>query len=121
MVKKVLVALYGNDVAPRFDLATEVLIVCIGPDGKVVDEKTLVLPQASAEKLCHMILTEDIQTVVCGGIEEEYYQYLTWKKVRVLDSVMGSSDRALERFWDGSLSAGDILFERGKESRADRE
>ena len=111
-MKKILLVLYGNEVSPRFDLATEVLIVCTGPDGKVVDEKTLVLPQASAEKLCHMVLTEGIQTVICGGIEEEYHQYLVWKKVRVLDSVMGPFDRVLERFWEGSLQAGDILFER---------
>jgi len=115
MMKKVLIALYGNDIAPRFDLATEVLIVCTGPDGSVVDEKTLVLPQASAEKLSHMILTEDVQAVICGGIEEEYYQYLTWKKVNVLDSIIGPSDRALKRFWDGSLKAGDILVARDED------
>jgi hypothetical protein len=115
MMKKILIVLYGNDVAPRFDLATEVLIVCIGPDGKVVDEKTLVLPQASAERLCHMVLTEGIQTVVCGGIEEEYHQYLVWKKANVFDSVIGPSDKVLERILEGTLKAGDILFAPGQE------
>lgn len=116
MVEKVLICLYGNDVTPRFDLATEVLIASIGADGRVREEKTVVLPQASAEKLCHMILTEDVQTVICGGIEEEFYQYLTWKRVRVLDSVIGPCDRVLESFSKGELHSGDILFERGHEA-----
>jgi hypothetical protein len=56
----------------------------------------MVLPQASAEKLCHMIITEDIQAVICGGIEEEYYDYLCWKRIDVMDSVIGRSAMALE-------------------------
>lgn len=112
MVKRVLISLYGNDVAPRFDLATEVLIAAVGEDGKVVEEKILVLPQASAEKLCHMVLTEDVQAVICGAIEEEYHQYLTWKRVQVFDSVIGSAEAVLNRFRRGMLKPGDILFER---------
>ena len=33
MVKKALITLSENDVAPRFDLATEVLIAALGADG----------------------------------------------------------------------------------------
>jgi hypothetical protein len=112
MGTKILICLYGNDIAPRFDLTTEVLIVTYGSDGAVEEERTLVLPQASPEKLCHMILTEDVKTVICGGIEEEYHQYLTWKRVNVLDSVIGSYSRVLERLAKGSLKAGDILWRR---------
>jgi len=111
MGSKILIALYGNDVAPRFDLATEVFIAVLGAGGAVEEEKILVLPQASGEKLCHMILTEDVQVVICGGIEEEFYQYLTWKRVKVLDSIIGSYERVLERFRKGELQAGDIVRE----------
>lgn len=110
MGTKTLICLYGNDIAPRFDLTTEVLIVTTGPDGEIEEERTLVLPQASPEKLCHMILTEDVKTVICGGIEEEYHQYLTWKRVSVIDSVIGPCDQVLERLAKGSLKAGDILW-----------
>jgi predicted Fe-Mo cluster-binding NifX family protein len=112
IVKKILISLYGNDVAPRFDLATEVLIASVGEDGQVVDEKILVLPQASAEKLCHMVLTEDVQTVICGGIEEEYYQYLVWKRVEVLDSVIGPANVVMDHYRQGTLQSGDILLKR---------
>lgn len=112
MGRKVLICLDGSEVTPRFDLATEVLIAFITEDGKVQEERVVVLPQASADMLCHMVLTESIQVVVCGGIEEEYYQYLTWKRVNVLDSVIGECKDALDRLAQGNLQAGDILVER---------
>jgi len=106
---KLLITLRENDVAPRFDLTTEVLLDNGGPTGEAAGRKTLVLPRASAEELCHLILAEEVRTVVCGAIEEEYYQYLTWKKITVIDSVMGPWEKALERYLEGCLQPGDIL------------
>jgi len=110
---KVLVTIWKTDVAPRFDLAAEVLIVDIDADGNATDKKTLVLPTVSAEELCHLVLTENIHTVICGGIEQEYYDYLNWKKVRVLDSVIGPYERALELVGKNRLEDGAILFKTG--------
>ena len=74
MSTKILIPLHENDVAPRFDLATEVLIVTgIGKAGSG-DKRMVVLPRASADQLCHLIITEGIRTVICGGIEDDYYQ-----------------------------------------------
>jgi len=106
---KILIPLHENDVAPRFDLATEVLIVTdVGKTGSG-EKRMVVLPRASADQLCHLIITEGIQTVICSGIEDDYYQYLTWKRIEVIDSVIGSSQSALERFIEGRLKPGDIL------------
>ncbi len=110
MRKKLLITLLNSDVAPRFDLTNEVLIASFGEDGSVMESKTIVLAHESAEDLCQLILNEDINTVICGGIEEEYYEYLTWKKVRVLDSVMGPWKQVLDLFRDGRLEAGAILY-----------
>lgn len=117
---KLLITLMENDVAPRFDLTTEVLLHRGGPAGDAGGRKTLVLPHASAEELCHLILTEEVQTVICGAIEEEYYQYLTWKKITVIDSVMGPWEKALGRFLEGCLQPGDILHQRPEHTRNDR-
>ena len=112
MSKKIHITLWESNVAPRFDLATEVLISSIGEDGTFQENKTIVLAHASTEDLCQLILTEDVNVVICGGIEEEFFEYLTWKKVQVLDSVMGPWERALERFRAGKLEPGAILFDR---------
>ena len=107
MADKVLIPLYGNDVAPRFDLATDILISQL-VDGKE-REKIIVLPQASSEELCHLIITENINTVICGGIEEEYYQYLVWKKINIVDSVIGSWKSVINAFRTKLLSNGAII------------
>lgn len=109
---KILITLHDNEVAPRFDLATEVLIIAVDANGTTTEEKNIVLPQASAEALCQLILTEGVQTVVCGGIEEEYYQYLTWKKIKVLDSVIASRHSVLTAIGESTLTEGMILLER---------
>ena len=111
MRNKILIALYGQEVAPRFDLTTEALIVSVDENGDNREDKQIVLPQISAEKLCHLILTEGVRTVICGGIEEEYYQYLTWKRIRVCDSVIGRAKTALKRYLANRLQPGDILTE----------
>lgn len=109
MAHKILIPLYADQVAPRFDLATEVSIVMMADDGRPTEKKTVVLPRASAEQLCHLILLEKISTVVCGGIEDEYYQYLKWKNVTVLDSVIGSFKKVIKQLESGTLRAGDIV------------
>jgi predicted Fe-Mo cluster-binding NifX family protein len=106
------VTLLENDVAPRFDLATEVFISAIGRDRSTAAGKTLVLAHPSAEDLCQLILDEHIEVVICGGIEREFYDYLTWKEVAVVDSVSGPWERALDAYRQGTLRPGDILHTR---------
>jgi len=110
--KKILIPLYRDEVAPRFDLAGEALIVSMSEDGAEEGRQSLVLPHASADDLCDLVLSRDIDTVICGGIEEEYYHYLRWKRVEVLDAVAGTAQDALARFLVGKLKAGDMLFTR---------
>ncbi len=112
MSRKCLIPLYGDEVAPRFDLAGEVLIVVLDDEGTVREDRIIVVSQASAEELCHLILKEEIGTVICGGIEEEYYQYLKWKRVALLDAVIGPWKAALTAWTEGTLSSGRILYPR---------
>lgn len=108
-LEKILVPLLGDDMAPRFDLVQEVAIITVNENRQVVDRKILVLAEASAESLCQLILNEKIGTVVCCGIEEEYYQYLTWKKVKVVDYISGSLD-AVIRHLDKNPEMGTEIF-----------
>lgn len=116
MLTKILIPIAADEVAPRFDLAVEVLIATCLPGGET-QEKTVVLPQASAEKLCHLILTETITCVICGAIEEEYFQFLSWKKIAVIDAVAGPWEKALIRHLNEELSSGEILCDRRVEGR----
>ena len=109
MATKILIPLYENDVAPRFDLTTEVLIATGDGTPPAGGQRMVVLPRASADQLCHLIITEGVQVVICGGIEDTYHQYLTWKRVTVIDAVIGTSTAALKRYYAGALASGDIL------------
>jgi len=110
--RNVLVTLYENDVAPRFDLATEVFISTAAEGHSTTDGKTLVLAHPSAEDLCQLVLDESIDVVICGGIESEFYDYLEWKQILVVDSVSGPWEHALDVFRAGALKPGAILFSR---------
>ncbi len=114
---RILITLLRDDIAPRFDLTTEVLMVVINEEGEIKDEKTVILPHSSAEELCHLILVENVNVLICGGIEDEFFQYLTWKKVAVIDSVIGPWRAALEGFLADRLHAGSILKDVKKVSK----
>ena len=109
MSTKILIPLHEDEVAPRFDLATEVLIVADIEKSGSGEKRTVVLASASADQLCHLIVTEGVKTVICSGIEDDYYQYLIWKRIEVIYSVIGSIDAALKRFVEGTLKSGEIL------------
>ncbi len=114
---KILITIWHKDIAPRFDLASEVLMAeTDGETGEIKSKKTMVLPSTSAEELCRFILSEGVETVVCGGIENEYYRFLVWKHVKVVDSVIGPYAEALERAAKGALKEGAVLEERREEA-----
>ena len=59
-----------------------------------------------------MALEEKVRTVICSGIDEEFWQYLRWKRIEVIDNVIGPVEEALRRHAAGMLRSGDILFHR---------
>ena len=107
-----LVPLLREAVAPRFDLAVDILLVGFDEAMAETGRQHVMLAHASADQLCDFILRQGVTVVVANGIEEGYYHYLRWKRVEVLDGVMGPVDRVVDRFAQGRLAAGDILFER---------
>lgn len=110
-MEKILIPLFENQVAPRFDLATDVLIVFLdkGLDPPETDEKVIVLANASSEDICKLVVTENAQTVIISGIEESYHQFLTWKRVQVIDNVVGPVDKVIQAYAAGNLKSGDFL------------
>jgi predicted Fe-Mo cluster-binding NifX family protein len=106
-----MIPIQGDFVAPRFDLATELLIARY-EDGKLVGEtKTIIMERPSDEGLCQMIVEEHITAMVCNGIEELHYNFLVWKKVNVLDGVIGDWQTALEKTLDGTLQQGAVIHQ----------
>jgi predicted Fe-Mo cluster-binding NifX family protein len=105
----VVITLWDQYVSPRFDLATEVLVATVA-DGKIEKTRTVIPATASADENCRLILAEQADVVVTGGIQRRYYEYLKWKKVEVLDSVMGPWEKALQRVARRELQPEDVLY-----------
>jgi predicted Fe-Mo cluster-binding NifX family protein len=108
-MRKLLMPIQGDYVAQRFDLATEIIIVRFH-DGKIIDKpKTIIMERPSDEELCQMIVESNITDVVCGGIEELHYNFLVWKKINVIDSVIGDWQTAMHKAINGTLHQRAIL------------
>ncbi len=106
---KVLLTLQDNFIAPRFDLATEIIIADIAQNHLAGPSRTIILPRKNAEELCDLIVKEGIGCVVCGGIEDNFHNFFVWKKIRVIDNVIGSAMDALEKVMNGTLESGSVL------------
>lgn len=111
-MRKLLIPIQGDIIAPRFDLATEILVAHFA-DGHLIGEpKIMIMERPSEESLCQMAVEENITDFVCGGIEEVHYKFLVWKKVNALDRVIGGWRIAVEKVIDGTLAVGAIVHEK---------
>lgn len=106
---KIMVTVRGDFVSPRFDTSSEVIIATCY-DGKMLEEpRSLILSNVSAEVICDLVIREGINMVICGGIEEQHYQFLTWKQITIYDGVIGPHARVLEMALHDTLESGIIL------------
>lgn len=112
-MEKILIPLLDNDVAPRFDLATDVLIVTIPRESsgrESLEEKVVVLDHASAEAVCRLAINENVNTVICAGIEGKYHDFLVWKGAKVIDDICGPVDAVLDAYHDKRLVPGTYIY-----------
>jgi hypothetical protein len=54
--------------------------------------------------------------VICGGIEEAHFQYLVWKKIEVIDRVIGPAPQAIALAIAKQLRPGGIVRTESKRS-----
>ncbi len=106
---KILIPIRDDDIAPRPDTATE-MVIATHYDGELIEEpRSILVAEPSAEAFCDMVIKERISRVICCGIEEEHYQFLHWKKIDVTDGVIGPWQAALSKAIAGELTTDSIL------------
>ena len=109
-MEKLLIPVQGDFVAQRFDLATEIIIAEFDNNGQLANEpKTIIMERASDDELCQMIVDLNVTDVICGGVEELHYNFLTWKKVTVYDSIIAGWQVAMDMAIAGTLQPGAII------------
>lgn len=107
---KILLTVQENSIAPRFDQATEIIIAAgDNRTGLTAEPRTIILPHRSAEELSDLIVKEGVQCVICGGIEENFHKFFTWKKITIIDGIIGDYNEALQLCLSGELLPGTVL------------
>lgn len=90
-------------------MTVEVVIIEVD-DGVVFPEpRELLLSEPSGDELCALAVNEAVDLVVCGGIDEVHYEYLVWKKITLIDGVVGPYQEALKLIADGLLAPNAIV------------
>ncbi|PKN32225.1 MAG: dinitrogenase iron-molybdenum cofactor biosynthesis protein, partial [Deltaproteobacteria bacterium HGW-Deltaproteobacteria-20] len=59
MERRVLITVAKDEIAPRFDLTTEALLLTISEGGEIVLRKSFLLAYASGDELCDLALSRD--------------------------------------------------------------
>ncbi len=106
---KILLTTRGDYISPRFDLSTEIVLAVCYDEQLLEEPHSILISSRSAETICDLALQKKVDTVICGGIEEEHYQFLCWKKIQVIDSVIGQHSDILELAIHNRLQPGTIL------------
>jgi len=106
---KVMIAIFRNDVAPRFDLTVEAVFVKLENGSMTGEPRELLLSEPSGDELCGLAVSEAADLVICGGIDEVHYEYLNWKKIRIIDGIIGPYQEALELLLQDRLTPNAIM------------
>jgi len=106
---KILITIQKENVASRFDLASEILVADVSEQQEAGQPRIILLPGPGGESLCGLAIKENVSVVICNGIEETHYEYLVWKKILVIDRIIGPWKQALDLAAQGGLKNGSIL------------
>ena len=102
---KVAIPTFGPRVSPRFDCASLLLLITL-QEGKVTEREELSLaPWDSWQRLGNLKELQ-IQTLICGGIDQQSVQMLERMGIQVIPWVAGEVEEALEIFLKGRLDPG---------------
>jgi len=104
-----MIVISHRDVAPRFDLAMEVAIAEIENGALTREPRMLVLSEPSGDELCGLADRESVDLVICGGIDQVHQDYLGWKKIGVIEGIIGPYSEALDSYIEGGLESNAIL------------
>jgi len=93
---KIAIPLFGERVSPHFKTAPEILIVLSQERNDTSTLKFDISNFSLTEKKTK-ILSFNVDTIICGGIDNDTRQWFELRGVEVIDNVMG---KAMEVFLD---------------------
>jgi len=104
-MKKIALPKLGERIAPRLGIAQEFLIAIV--DHGEIEQKTH-LDLSGYTPLLKMrhLREEEVNILICAGIERMFWGYLTGFGIQVIPGITGPIEEALKRYLSGNLSPG---------------
>jgi predicted Fe-Mo cluster-binding NifX family protein len=98
----VAIPIYEDTVSPRFDLATELLIMTL-ENSKVQSEKRISIQGLYPLHILKTIIEEKINVVLCGAVNGFCLRFLGCNGIEVIPGLVGKIDAIKDGYLKGEL------------------
>jgi predicted Fe-Mo cluster-binding NifX family protein len=95
----------GETVAPCFEYCATMAIFTI-EDGRVTEQVDFPLGSRDPLDRVRLLRDQEVETIICGGVQDVFEDLLRARGIRVISWVSGSVDDLLEWFRRGQLVPG---------------
>ena len=99
---KIAIPRFGEDVAPCFGYCATMAIFTL-ENGRVVDEVDFPIRSNDPFDRVRLLRDQQVDTIICGGVQDVFEQSLRASGIRVISWVSGSVDELLRRFLRNQL------------------
>ena len=115
------VPVYGDEVAPRFGEAAE-LMVAQTREGQIHSMRRILLETREEGKIWSLVLSLRPHAVICGGIRRSLQRLLEREHIAVFWGVIGHAEDALNLYLAGRLRSDQFVrpCRRGGKARGRR-
>jgi predicted Fe-Mo cluster-binding NifX family protein len=101
---KVAIPRMGEYVAPCFEYSATIAIFTI--ENGVTDQIDFALRSRDPFDRVRLLRDQEVDTIICGGVQENYADSVRGSGIRVISWVSGSVDELLELYLRGQLVPG---------------
>ena len=106
---KIAVPRFGERVAPCFEYSATIAIFVIHRK-KIVDQIDFVLQSTRALDRIRLLKDQEVDVLICGGIENRFEDVVKANDIRVISWVVGDVETLVDEFLAGRLVAGSGRF-----------
>ena len=99
---KIAIPLFNNRVSPRFEFAPSLLLATVEAN-KVIEKKEVDLRDYNLFQRSALLQDLDVDTLICGGINNFITRLLDWRNVQVISPISGDAEEVLLRFLQNDL------------------
>ena len=102
---KIAIPRFGESVAPCFEQTSTITIFTIHRK-RIVSQEDFVFNSREGLDRVRLLRDQDVDVLICGGMQEVFETLLTARGIQVYSWVSGTVDELVSRFLSGTLVPG---------------